>query len=257
MSRKKTPKRPAMLGPQTERDQLFCERWLTHFDKDRAYREAGFSCANQHWRQYALSKLTKFADYLRPIKEAKAKIIAERLAVDSEKILAGMAQKVFFDPTSFYERSETPMTEWVEGAEGKDKVERVRAWHGRPLHAERLKPYSELTPEQQAVVEITNAEGERIHYRLPSIREQHTYLTSLGRQLGMFAEKLIMERHHHQHVHHQLDFEHVPTARIAAITRQLLPLVGIEFAQSLGYTAEDIAAAAQEDGVLMPEKSTA
>lgn len=258
MTLKGIKKRPKQLGPQTERDKAFCERWLIHFDKDRAYKEAGFKWGRQGGNQ-ALNKLERFADYLRPIREAKAKLIAERLAIDSEQVLQGMVKRVFFDPTSFFERSQQPLTHMVKLAGAKEKSEQPRTWHGAPVYAERLKPYSELTPEQRAVVEIVSDTGDQLRYRLPTIREQHTYLTSLGRQFGMFAEKLIVERHNHKHQHHHLDFANVPTAKLNALTRQMLPLVDAEFAQMLGYTPEDVAEAAKDEGVVMviPEKATA
>lgn len=256
MAGKGVKKRPRQLGPQTAAEKKFCERWLIHFDKDRAFREAGYTEVKGAGRA-ALSKLERFADYLRPIREAKARIVAERLAVDSQQVLDGMVQRVFFDPQTFYERSAEPLTEWVRGpGKSRKKVERVKEWDGKPVYGERLKPYSDLTAEQQAVVEVTSDAGERIRYRLPSIREQHMYLTSLGRQFGLFAEKLIVERHNHRHTHHHLDFSGVPTAKLSALTRQMLPLVGLEFAQSLGYTPEDVEAAAIEEGVIV-EKSPA
>jgi hypothetical protein len=258
MTAKGKKKRPKQLGPQSAEDKKFCERWLIHFDKDRAFREAGFK-QNKGSGHAALMKLEKFADYLRPLQEAKAKLIAERLAVDSEQVLNGMARKVFFDPTEFYERSTNPLTEWVKQTGKKEKVERIVMWDGKPVYGERMKPYSDLTPDQRAVVEITSEAGERIRYRLPSIREQHTYYTSIGRQFGMFAEKLILERHNHQHQHHHLSFENVPTVKLNSLTRQMLPLVGLEFAQMLGYTPEDVAAAELEASVVatVPEKSPA
>lgn len=254
-------KRPKMLGPQTDQEKLFCERWLIHFDKDRAWREAGYA-RHSNYGSDAVHKLEKFAEYLRPIRDAKAKIMAERLAVDSEKIIAGMSVKVFFDPTSFFERTTEPLTEWVKekGADGKKiEVEQIRTWDGKPIYGERLKPYSDLTAEQQAVVEITGDSGSVIRYRLPTIREQHTYFTSLGRQIGMFTDKLIVERHNHQHnhQHRHLTFDHVPTAKLQSLTRSLLPLVDAEFAQALGFTSADIDEAAQADGVLMPVKTPA
>lgn len=236
-------------APQTDGEHLFCERWLIHFDKDRAYTEAGYS-RTSNGGTGAGAMLERFAAYLRPIREAKIKVMATRLAVDTEKIIAGMSQKVFFDPAAFYERASTPEVEWVSVPDCKLQVERVVTWDGKPVYAERLKPYSDLTADQQAVVQITNADGGRIKYRLPNIAEQHQYLTSLGRQLGMFAEKLIVERHNHKHTHAHLEFTGVPTQKLAALTRQMLPLVGLEFAKQLGYTAADIAAATAEDAVI-------
>jgi Terminase small subunit len=242
--------RPKQLGPQTDRDKLFCERWLIHYDKDRAYREAGFS-AQKNAGHLASAKLEKFADYLRPIRDAKAKIVAERLAIDSDAVLQGMVKKVFFDPTTFFERSTEPLTHLVH-VEGKtEKVEQVRTWNGQPVYGERMKPYSDLTPEQRSQVEITSEAGDRLRYRLPNIREQHAYFTSLGRQFGLFSEKLVIERHHHKHQHHHLDFANVPTEKLNALTRQMLPMVGLEFAQMLGYTPEEVEEAAREEGVIM------
>lgn len=235
--------------PTSDRDKLFCERWLIHFDANRALHEAGFKRSNG---TEALSKLERFADYLRPIHDAKAKLVAERLMIDSDAVLQRMKAQSFFDPSAFYERTSQPLTTWVKVGRRKKMVEQVMQWDGQPVYGERLKPYSDLTPEQQAVVEITNSEGDRIRYRLPSIRERHQYLTSLGRQFGLFADKLIIERHRHQHVHQHLTFEGVPTTKLNSLTRQLLPLVGLEFAQSLGYTAEDLDAAARDEGVTVP-----
>jgi hypothetical protein len=250
-------KRPKMRGPQTDKEKLFCERWLIHFDKDRAYREAGYI---QRGRgsgagHLASAMLERFADYLRPIREAKAKIVAERIFVDSEKVLEKMVAQGFYDPSGFYEKSTEPLTEWVEEDGGKEMVERVVMWDGKPVYGERMKPYSDLTPAQQAVVEITRVD-ERIQYRLPTISERHTNLAALGRQFGMFAEKLIVERHNHQHTHQTLTFENVSTLKLQTLTQQLLPMVGLEFAQTLGFTAEDIETASREEGVLMPAKAT-
>jgi hypothetical protein len=236
--------------PVTERDKLFCERWLIHFDAARAHREAGFSASTNGTE--GLNKLEKFAEYLRPIQQAKAKLVAERLMIDSDSVLDKMKAQVFYDPSEFYERTSEPLTTFVKVPRRKQMVEQTMTWDGQPVYGERLKPYSDLTPAQQAVVEITSTDGDRIHYRLPTIAERHQYLTSLGRQFGQFAERLIIERHKHQHVHAHLTFEGVPTQKLNAITRQLLPLVGLEFAQSLGYTAEDIDAAARDEGVLVP-----
>jgi len=246
-------KRPRERLPQTDAEHLFCERWLIHFDKDRAYSEAGFNPRSMGGTGPGIM-LERFAEYLRPIREAKIKLMAQRLVVDSDKIIAGMSQKVFFDPTTFYERASKPIMEWVDVPGCKLEVERVVTWDDKPVYEERLKPYSDLTPEQQAVVQITSTKGGRIHYRLPTIAEQHTYLTTLGRQLGMFAEKIILERHNHQHTHQHLSFDGVPTGKLQALTRQMLPLVGLEFAKQLGYTEAEVEAAALEETVIATQQ---
>lgn len=251
-------KRPKQLGPQSDQDKKFCERWLIHFDKDRAWQEAGFPVA-AHSGRLALNKLQKFTEYLRPIQEAKAKIMAERLAVDTDQVLEAMTKRVFYDPADFYELTAKPLTEMVKKKGAKAATEQVRMWDGRPVYGERLKPFSALSAEQRAVVEITGEAGGVIRYRLPSIREQHMYLTSLGRQYGMFAEKLIIERQTHKHMHHHLSFDGVPTPKLQQLQRQMMPLVGLEFAQQLGYTPEEFEQAQKDEGVVMtvPEKAGA
>ncbi len=248
-------RRVKITAPVTDADKMFCERWLIHHDKDRAYREAGFN-PNGSDGTRAGAKLEKFAEWMRPVWEAKAKIMAERLAVDAEKVVNGMAQKAFVDPSSFYERTSQPLEEWVDVPDCKLEVTRPVTWDGKPVYGERLKPYSDLTPEQQAAVEITGTEGGRIHYRLPNIKEQHQYLSSLGTQIGLFAQKLIIERHTHRHTHQHLTFEGVPSTKLASLQRAMLPLVGVEFARRLGYTAEEVEKAALDEGVVMAVTKT-
>lgn len=259
MGRAKKPptRRAAQRAPQTEfpvkdMDRLFCERWLIHFDAQKAYAEAGFA-QTTGTRTRALGKLTQFAEYLRPIREAKAKIMAERLAVTTEGVIAKMQEKAFFDAGDYLERGLKPLTQITKKKRkdgGVDEVEETVMWEGKAVYAERLKPYADLTAEQRAVVEITSTAGDRIQYRLPTLREQHMYLTSVGRQMGLFAEKLILERHNHEHRHATLSFDNVPTAQLTGARQALIPLAGAEFAKSLGFTDAEIAA-------LLPDKASA
>lgn len=241
--------------PRTEKDQIFCDRWLEHFDHLRAWREAGFTKGNSGWR--ALNKLKRFAEYLRPLREAKAKVLGEKLALNQADILQAMARKAMVKPGEFVERSAEPLM--METKKNGKTLVIPREWQGKPLYGERLKPYCDLTPEQQAVVEILSDASGVIRYRLPSITEQHTYLTSLGRQFGMFLEKLIMEQHKHthEHQHAHLHLDAVSTTQLRALGRQLLPYVAPEFAARLGFSSEDFAEASRAGAPLMPasEKS--
>lgn len=242
--------------PRTARDVKFCERWLEHFDKKRAYIEAGFKWNNNSGIR-ALDKLQRYQEYLRPFQEAKAKVVGERLALDQEKVLQAMSKKAFFNPLDFIERTAAPLTREVKEKIGdKERISiQTIVWDGKPVFGERLKPYSELTAEQAAAVEVTGVVGEVIRYRLPSIREQHMYFKTLGQQFGMFLDKLILERHNHEHRHAHLHFDNVPSERITTVRRQLLTMVAPEFAQSLGFTPEELEEAQREGGVLMPEKA--
>jgi hypothetical protein len=237
--------------PIDARDKLFCERWLEHFDGPRAYSEAGFKGSRKKGER-AQKKLTRFAEYLRPLREAKARVVAERLEVEQSDVLEAMARKAAFKLADFIEVAPTPITYEEKDAQGAVTV-KTRMWEGKPIHATRMKPIEALTPQQLASVEVTGSLGGVLQYRLPTTREQHTYLKSLGEQLGMFLQKVIWENHQHRHLHAHLHLEDVPTTKILQLTRDLMPLVGPDFAAQLGFTKEEFDEASQAGGVLMPE----
>lgn len=241
---KGTQKRKTRLGmPSGVREHKFCRLWLEHFDHRKAYEQAGYSIKHNP-AQLSAKLLERFTEYLRPLREQKARVLAERLVLDQEGILKTMARKAVFDPGDFVETSAKPIEYEEKVKEGKS-VMKVREWHGQPVFASRLKPFHALTAEQRMAVEIVSDSGGEVTYRLPNAREQHTYLTSIGRQMGLFHEKLIMERHYHRHNHAHLELDNVPTNRLQALTHELLPYVGVEFAQQLGFTQEEIEEAAK------------
>lgn len=259
---KKAPKKALSPHhfPIKEKDKLFCAKWLEHFDAPRAYKEAGFQPGRKAGAR-ALAKLERFAEYLRPIREQKSREVAKRLDVNQADVLETMARKAMFNPADFIEKGEKPMTRTVKTAGPKGEVietEEVIMWDGKPVYPTRWKPLYDLTREQLSTVQIEGSLAGQLQYRLPSVREQHQYLSSLGRQLGMFLEKIIWEQHQHRHQHAHLHLDDVPTAQIQKVTRELLPLVDFEFAQQLGFTREEYdaaigAQALEGGGVLMPE----
>lgn len=251
-------KKVSSIGfPRSDADRKFCERWLTHFDHLRAYREAGFNMQGAGTRSAA--KLVRFREYLRPLQEAKARIVAEKIALDQADVLEALTAKVTVDPKAYIQRTDKPLTREVKTKDktGKEVVAlEERSWNGKPIYGERYKPFCELTPAEARAVEIVSDSGDTIRYRLPSIREQHKYLHTIGQQLGMFLQKIIFENHQHRHQHAHLHLENVPTAKLQSLTRQLLPLVGEEYAKSLGYTPEEFAEATADEGVIMPKAAT-
>jgi hypothetical protein len=240
MGKRTGHKRITRLGiPNNERERAFCKAWLKHYDHKRAYVEAGYSNdSNSPVR--ALKMLERFTEHLRPLREAKAREVAKLLVVEDQDILKGMSAKAVFDPGDFVQRAPTPKTVTVLDPKTGKEREQPLEWYGEPVFASRLKPFEQLTPQQRAVVEIVGDSSGEVTYRLPNIREQHMYLTSTGRQFGMFLEKLITERHFHKHNHAHLELTNVPTQQLQVLTTQLLPFVGAEFANQLGFTQEDI-----------------
>jgi hypothetical protein len=76
----------------------------------------------------------------------------------------------------------------------------------------------------------------------------------LGKQVGMFLEKIILENRQVLHQHAHLHLENVPSELLDKLRLQLLPLVGDDFARQLGFTPQEVEEAAKTQGVLMPDK---
>jgi hypothetical protein len=238
-------------SPTTDRDRIFCAKWLEHFDHNRAWREAGFKVDNKSSVR-AQEKVNHFAEWLRPYQEAKVKKVAETLVVGQTDILKTMAAKAVFNPLDYIEKSTEPLYEEI--GSGRYRRKRLVLWNNQPIYPERMKPLSELTPEQARAVEVYETKH-GLSYRLPDNKTQHGYLTSMGRQYGMFLEKLILERHKHTHKHAHLHLEGVPTTKLQQIRAALVELVPPEFVAQLGLVAQEAAEKSQaipSAGVLMP-----
>jgi hypothetical protein len=225
------------------RDVAFCRAWLEHFDLRTAWDKAGFSAKNKGWARIAENKLKRFSEYLKPLQQAKTQKVAERLVIKQSDVLDAMARKAIFNPLDFIERSKAPPKREIAGTNGAATSE-IAQWNGEQIYGERLKPISKLTREQAMTVELVSDATGMVSYRLPGAREQHQYLVSLGRQFGMFSEKVIMERRQEEQRLPLLQLENVPTHQLHDLMLRLLPLVGSDFAQSLGLTDEEIAEAA-------------
>lgn len=244
----------AVVAPTTERDKLFCRRWLESFDKDRAYREAGYKAGPKDVAKLASRKLSRFAEYLAPLQEAKAREVVKAIVIDQEIILKEMARTAVFDPGEYIETTAEPVIEQVKV--GKKKVQRILTWDGQPVYGSRMKPFERLTPEQRMTVEVTGIVGNRVEYRLPTIRERTQAQVHLGRQYGMFIERLIIERRNSMAASGREDFEGVPTPELQNLRMNLLPYVGQEFASRLGFTLEDIEEAKKRIVAEVPAKPT-
>src|SRR6185437_11761207 len=155
----------------------------------------------------------------------KSRKVGEQLAVGEEDVLRGVAAVAFYNPADYVERGDKPLT----NEEGK-----TITLNGRVLYPTMLKPLHELTSDQMLAVEVVTLPGGLTSYRLPTAKVRHQYLDSIGKQLGMFAEKLILERHAHKHNHVTLDLKGVPSDQLEQMTRLLLPLLGEDFARELG-----------------------
>jgi hypothetical protein len=228
--------------PANVRDKKFCDRWLAHYDHNRAYVEAGFSAKSRRRYHLAKAKLKRFTAYLRPFQEAKAQQVGTQLALNEGDVLETMKAIAFANIQDYYVKTSEPLVNKVADKDGNVTLEPV-LFDGKPVYRMDPKPLYELTREQAMGVEPVYAFGRLVGYQTASFKVRHQYLESLGKNLGLWLEDLVKRRENERYKHMHLHLEKVPTEKIVEIEQLLIAVVGPEFARSLGISAEEIAAA--------------
>lgn len=216
--RKVAPPAPKVFYPRTERDVLFCQIWLEHFDHIRAYKEAGFLDVT-NTRVKAWQKLERYREYLRPMAETKQRQIAKTIAVDQQDLIQEYARISSCNPLDFIE----PVITMDNGK----TVERVR-----------VIPIEKLPRELAAMCEVSFGTDGAITYRIPTIRERLDAKGALGRHLGMFDAKLILE-HRRTQQQKKADLRGVDDSQLAAAEKELLKALGPVGARLLGIQLEE------------------
>ena len=84
----------------------------------------------------------------------------------------------------------------------------------------RRKRLDELTREQMVAIEVTG-KGDELSYRM---RDRDARLQELGRHLGLFNERIILE-HRHRHLRTTVDLSKVPMERLEALEAQFEELL--------------------------------
>lgn len=224
-------------APKKPRDIKFCERYLDHFDVDRAYKEAGFSVRGASVRKIARKKLQAFAEYLLPLQKKKTEAMAKVATVGAAEIIEALEAVAFPKIEEYLIKDSEPIK--VKHQDGDKVVVEDLIVNGEKVYRTLYKPLHELTPKQLLAVEIFTSMSGHPVYKLPTPKVRHQYIESLGKQLGMFMDKLILQRQDIIHQHAHLHLGSVPTERLESAVRNLLPIVGPEFARQLGFTAEE------------------
>lgn len=232
-------------APIGERDKKFCQQYLKHFDARRAYDEAGFKGHGDSRMHMATVKLQKFARYLQPRMDAihrkNAVILAEKMSIGQEDILRGMA-RIAFPKIEEYLLKVPAIREVKEDGKLTGRFEPVMGPDGKPVYRTVLKPLHELTSEQLQCVEIYNDMGGRPVYKFSTLMVRHKYLESLGKQSGLFVEKLILERHQQSHEQAVTQLKNASTEQLTDAMKALMPLASPEVLQQLGISKEEYAA---------------
>lgn len=182
-----TPVEQAFRGKKPSgKTALFLREYIRDFSARKAAKRCGFTV---EWADAKGTKAVRaFADYVTWIQGIHATENAKQIALDSQSIFDEMT-KIAMHNVHDYITSETTQVD------GKDVV-RFR-W----------KTMGELTKDQAVAIKAVNIRKDgSFKYEF---YDKTAELFKLGRHLGMFSEKIILE-HRHKHLHLQVDFSKVP-----------------------------------------------
>lgn len=172
------PRLVAIGRSKPEQVQRFLEEWLKDHNARAAARRAGFS---EKWAQNnSYSHLQRNEAYLEYLGRLVAKESAKLIAIDLEPVLQELALIAFANEYD-YLAFEKPTA-------------------GTTLIA-RKKRLDELSREQMVAIRVFKRPDGTLDYTL---RNKEARLIDLGKHLGAFNEKLILE-HRHAHMHAHID----------------------------------------------------
>lgn len=200
--------KPGLLrDPQSKLEIEFCERWLTAKDHTVVADQMGISrVRGLRWRR-------KFTGYLVKQIDRLAVEVTKKIAYDATDVLQAMAAVSFCNPLDFLVRKEGNKWRW--------------------------KRMEELTFQQATLVHsVEVTEDGRVNYKLPTAKMKFINQQALGKNLGLFDDKLIQE-FRHKHLHTHLEFKAVSTDKMQQLEQLLLEALGPEAQRLLGIQQEE------------------
>lgn len=189
--------------PITPQQRQFVTEYLKDYDIDAAAKRAGYKGNHQSIRDSFLD----ITPFIREAQMAKAREIGRRSYTTQERVLGDLAAEAHYSEMEFVVIEQVPDP----------------ANSGKVITWRRQKRLEELTGEQQMI--ITNiqfhADGSAT-YSLPNRGKARELI---GRHLGMFNDKLIME-HRHRQLAGRPDFTDVPDNVLDEMEAKLLKHMG-------------------------------
>lgn len=196
--------------PKKAKQQAFLVAYAISGRQDLAAKESGYSLA---WAKVWSGKLiAQYSDYVHWLQASRTQAVVEVIGVDQQRILEEMTLIAFaneYDYLVFYEKDEV------------DEVTKQRT--GKKVPWARRKYVHELTREQLTAVEVfRRGDKGSIDWKW---RDRDGKLFELGKHLGMYNEKIIME-HRHRHLHAHFDLSNVPMKDLEALEAEFEVLLG-------------------------------
>lgn len=184
--------------------KLFIDQYMVDFNAAQAAVRAGKTKA---WSEsHGLKALKEFSEYVEWLQKIHALENAKHIAMDQDAIFAEMELIARANIQDYFD------FRVVEFKEDKvTKKKKIRIW----------KAPEDLTRAQAAAVKrvMLGPDGEVQDYIL---YDKDSNLFSLGRHLGMFSEKVILE-HRHKHLHMKADFSKMPIEKLLKLEQEFLP----------------------------------
>lgn len=183
--------------------KLFIDQYLVDFNAAQAAVRAGKTKA---WSEsHGLKALKEYAEYVEWKQKIHAVENAKQVSMDQDAIFSAMELIANANIQDYFD--------WrvVEFKEGKKTVKKkIRIW----------KDPGDLTRDQAAAVKRVelSADGTVTDYIL---YDKDSNLFSLGRHLGMFSEKVILE-HRHKHLHMKADLSKMPLEKLLEMEQEFV-----------------------------------
>jgi hypothetical protein len=196
--------------PRKQQQQTFLIEFAKSGSQQDAAKIAGYSL--QWAKAWAGKLIAKYRDYVSWLQASRAQAIAVEVGVDTKTVLDEMTKIAFaneYDYLVFYEKDE------VDEKTGKQT--------GRKVPWARRKYVHELTRDQLTAVEVfRRGDKGSIDWKW---RDRDGKLFEIGKHLGLFNERIIME-HRHRHLHVSFDLSKVPMKDLEALEAQFETLLG-------------------------------
>lgn len=196
--------------PTKEKQQLFLIEFAKRGDLKAAALAVGYSEAWTHRWAGELAK--RYSDYVAWLQASRAQAIVQEFDVDQKMVLDEMTRIAFANEADYLVYFQ------------KDEVdETTQKKTGRKVPWCRRKYVHELTRDQlAAVVVFRRGDKGSIDWRW---RDRDGKLFELGKHLGMFNEKLILE-HRHRHLHVHFDLSQASMKDLESLEGQFEALLG-------------------------------
>jgi hypothetical protein len=189
--------------PITPQQRQFVTEYLKDYDIVAAGKRAGYKSDDVT----VIRAFAAIGPFIREAQLAKAREIGRRSYTSQELVLGQMAAEAHYSEMEFVVIEEVP-----------DPVDR-----GKKVTIRRQKRLEELTPDQQMIIkDIRFFPDGNASYSLPNRMQARTLI---GKHLGMFNDKLIME-HRHRQLSGRPNLENVPDEILDKTEAMLLKYMG-------------------------------